>query len=239
DRAYTQQVEIVRGRKHAPHANRFAFSRQAQCRNAGGGKADEALLPVAHRFEIGIREGKRKRVAAPKHQSDDFLRAGQAGDRIEQSGINPSKNRGIRADAQRERQHGDRRIPRGLCNHSQAVTNVLPKGVHPRTSWDTFRADKSKSKPKRTRAPMTWNTLSTAIRFHQHLASTAARPFLGWTSAAPDSKPARRNWPESEREVLWYWHRLNRGPIDAVGLTAQNYVGFEAHTAAGSNAHPP
>src|ERR1700756_717915 len=60
DRSNTQQIEIVRGRNHSPHALRFAFSRQTHGSDIGGGDADETLLSVAHSFKIRI--SKRERI---------------------------------------------------------------------------------------------------------------------------------------------------------------------------------
>ena len=138
DRPDAQQIEIVRGRHHSPHALRFALSRQTHGSDIGGGDADETLLPVAHGLKIRI--GKRERIvrAAPEAQGHHLVRAGEAGNRIEQCGVDPAENRGVRADAQREREDGDCGVAGRLRDHAQAVTNVLPERSHPRTSRDTL-----------------------------------------------------------------------------------------------------
>src|SRR5580692_7600159 len=49
---------------------------------------------------------------------------------------------------------------------------------------------------------------------------------------------SRRKLLESEREVPSYWHQLNRGSIDAVGVPAHNHCGFGDCTAAGKRSPP-
>ena len=59
------------------------------------------------------------------------MRRRQPGNGIQQCRVDPTEDRGIRADAQGKRQNGDHRISRRFGDHPQAVPHVLPQGSHP------------------------------------------------------------------------------------------------------------
>jgi hypothetical protein len=126
DRPHTKHVEIICRRNHAPHTLRFPFACEAHRCEVAGRDARKALLPVAHGFEIGIRKAEGCVSALAQRQGDNLIRCGQPRNRIEQGRVDPGENRGVRADTQRERQDGNRRISRSLGDHSRAVAYVLP-----------------------------------------------------------------------------------------------------------------
>jgi len=57
------------------------------------------------------------------HYNDELFgfRDGQA---LQQDFVSERKDRGVRADAQRERKHDHAREARILCEHAQCVTNI-------------------------------------------------------------------------------------------------------------------
>src|SRR6266404_9886130 len=121
-----QHIEIIRGRYHAENALRFTFARQAHLSEATRRDVRKTLLPVAHRLEIGI--GKWEGVVAglAQRQRNDLAGGGKSGNWIQQCGIDPTENRGIRADTQRKRQDFNSCKPRRLRDHPQTVAYVLP-----------------------------------------------------------------------------------------------------------------
>jgi hypothetical protein len=57
---------------------------------------------------------------------DDFLRAMQR-QRAQPDDVKQLEDRGVGADAERQRQQRDDREPRTLAQHARAVANVLPE----------------------------------------------------------------------------------------------------------------
>jgi hypothetical protein len=67
------------------------------------------------------------RMALPEHDQTIRLRVRQ---RAQQHAIDYCKDRGIRADRERERERGHGGEARMLAEHPGAIAQVLPKGLH-------------------------------------------------------------------------------------------------------------
>src|SRR6516162_1037786 len=133
DRPHTQYIEIIRGRHHAKDALWLALTREAHLRKAARRDAGETLLPIAHGFQIRI--GKRERGVSglAQGQRHNLARVTKPGNGIEQRGVDPAENCGVRSDSERKRQDGKSRKPRCLRNHPQAISYIPPERGHPLT----------------------------------------------------------------------------------------------------------
>src|SRR6266404_5633098 len=107
-----QYIEIIRGRYHAEDALRFAFTRQAHLSEAARRNVRKTLLPVAHRLEIRIGKWEGGVAGLAQRQRNDLAGGGKSGNWIQQGGIDPTENRGVRTDTQRKGQDSNRRKPR-------------------------------------------------------------------------------------------------------------------------------
>ena len=125
--ADAEEIKIVGGDDCSPRALGLAFAGEAHGSDSGADKAAEALLAIAHGVEIRIGERERSVGAAAERECDYFVGTGEAGDRIQQRGIDPGEDGGVRADAESESEDGDRGVARRLGDHSQAVAHVLPE----------------------------------------------------------------------------------------------------------------
>ena len=95
-----------------------------EAHRADGGKG---LGLVAHVPEIGVRQREPNRSPIAEDGLDFDETAGiLVGQRLEQDGVEHAEDRGIRTDAQRERQDGDDRESRIAAEHARAVSRVLP-----------------------------------------------------------------------------------------------------------------
>src|SRR5262252_3652573 len=147
DRPHTQYIEITRGRYHTKDALWLALTREAHLRKAARRDACETLLPVAHGFQIRI--GKRERGVSglAQGQRHNLARVTKPGNGIEQRGVDPAENRGVRSDSERKRQDGKSRKPRCLRDHPQAIPYISPERGHSRTPQTQLRMTRSMFSP--------------------------------------------------------------------------------------------
>jgi hypothetical protein len=88
------------------------------------------LAPVA---EVRVRDGHGRHLLAPLAEAHEPVRVFE-GQRPQQHAVDDRKDRRVRADAQRERENGDRREAGLLEQHPKSVPNVLPERFHSFTS---------------------------------------------------------------------------------------------------------
>src|SRR5580700_5280823 len=101
-RPYAQHIEIIRGCDHTPDALRLAFAREAHGRKYARGESCKALLSVAHGFEVWIRKAQRRISGLALRKRQDLARVRDSGYGIQQRGIDPTEDGGIRADPERQ-----------------------------------------------------------------------------------------------------------------------------------------
>src|SRR5215469_7077730 len=147
DRPHAQYIEIIRGRYHTKDALWLALTREAHLHKAARRDACETLLPVAHGFQIRI--GKRERGVSglTQGQRHNLARVTKPGNRIEQRGVDPAENRGVRSDSERKRQDGKSRKPRCLRDHPQAIPYIPPKRGHRLTPKHSLGSVEACSRP--------------------------------------------------------------------------------------------
>ena len=126
---HAQHGEEIRGDHFRFHALGLAHARQVVIVLAKGRHRGERAL-VAHPVEkIGIGDGRVRKLFGLGIDGDQAIRL-PVGERIEQHAIHHGKQRGIRADAERQRENRNRRKARRFGYHAEAVTNILQKGIH-------------------------------------------------------------------------------------------------------------
>ena len=92
----------------------------------------EDLIAVAIVFVIGVRDDNDLIARPLRHtvQHDQPIARRHAGQRLKNDGLEPGEDRGVRADAQRERDDGDQCEAGLLQQHSRAEAQVLPECLH-------------------------------------------------------------------------------------------------------------
>src|SRR5579864_3526274 len=128
----------------------------------------------------------------PEAKNDNLARV-LNGQRSKQQGIDQAENRGVRADAQRERQDSNRRKSGVLDKHSSGKPNFLPERLHCRLLTRAFGYTYSVCARG---AAGTWST------FDFGGASWLRRGLLGFLRRCGRRRGgwcARRNWRSAGR----------------------------------------
>ncbi len=96
-----------------------------------GKEAGEALRMVTEIQVIKIRE-RGSGVLAPfsPHHRDQIAGVGDSRNGVEQSGVDPTEDGAVGANAERQRQYGDGGEAGILRQHAQAEFQVLEKSIH-------------------------------------------------------------------------------------------------------------
>ena len=139
-RPHAERVEEPAADPEALRGTRLAAGCEVEGRGSSRQQAREALLPRANLFpdRIGQRGIPAVEVAAHAGGIDEtylgeFGRVGH-GQRAQPDRVDDLEDGGVRADAERERQDGDRREPRIPAEEPQAVAQVLRQPLEPQAS---------------------------------------------------------------------------------------------------------
>ena len=149
DGLHAKHIEIVRRCHHTPHAFRFAFAGEAQLSEVACRDARKSLLPVAHGFDIRICKPEGIFPGLGSRHRYHFIRVGKSWDWIQQRRIDPGENRGVGANAQREREDGNRRVARVPWLSFARCTGRPARTRSSTTSGHEFRMIQSMSRPRR------------------------------------------------------------------------------------------
>jgi hypothetical protein len=123
DRRHAEDVEIRAARPDPVHHFRLAALRQVEPRRRPGQRSSERLLPVAKRFPQRVRpRGRRRRVALRHHHQ--LLRTPDR-ERPQHQAVEDGEDCRVGADAEREREDGDRRNDRRGRERAERVSKVL------------------------------------------------------------------------------------------------------------------
>src|ERR1700733_6370245 len=146
DGMHAKHIEIIGGSHHAPDAFRFTFAREAHGSEDARRDAGKTLLAVAQGLDIRI--GKAQVVLGlALCQRYNLPGVGESGNRIEERGIDPAENCGVRTDAQRQSQDHDRGVAGGFGDHAQAVAYILPERGHPGVSAGILEQMRARAGP--------------------------------------------------------------------------------------------
>src|ERR1700733_15455563 len=126
---HAQRLEEAGGNHTHAHALGFPASSDAEIVVAighEGGKTGIAALPI---LEIRIRDRKAIENRALLGDNDQFVRPWKR-QRTKQHAVDYRKKRGVRADAESERQHSNQNEAWALQQHARRVFQVLNQGFH-------------------------------------------------------------------------------------------------------------
>ena len=88
----------------------------------------EHLVLVAQILVVEVRERQIAGIALVGHEDRGQPIRFVHGNRLEQRRVHEAEDRGVGADAERQREHGDGREARALGQHAQAVAQILKHG---------------------------------------------------------------------------------------------------------------
>src|SRR5262249_14008650 len=125
----TKRIEVISRNQIAPEIFVPSASAAAQIRRreTKGEKTGEDVIPITHISVVRIRQPIALFLADVVTGKPLRRRAGQG---PKQKGVEQTERRSVRADAKDERDRGNQRESWSLQQHSRAVAQVLPYGVH-------------------------------------------------------------------------------------------------------------
>ena len=125
--------EEVRGRQREADALGLALPRQRSRSHPDAGDLRELAAAAADLQDLVAGRGHARlpRLAVARPEHDEPRRLGVRKGRDER-GVEDREDRGVRADAERERRDRDDREPRAAPEHAEGVAEILPEGFEPR-----------------------------------------------------------------------------------------------------------
>src|SRR3984957_18555374 len=135
---------------------RLASAGDREICKAGGFHGFEGAALVAPVFIVLVRGGDRREHGVAFDDQHD-VRGIAVGERAKQHAIDDGEDRGVRANAESEREDGDNRKARILEKHPDAIFQIVQEAIHsgafpPRSSLSTNRAVMPKSDRRSWRA---------------------------------------------------------------------------------------
>ena len=129
-RVHSERFEIISGHDLSLFPLGLAAEFHRESNRAVRRQRFQHAILVAHRPVQGI--GKRKSIARRMMVAHryDFIRMPHAGKRLQDHCLYDAENRGIRADAQRQRQNRHQRKSRRLPQHPHSKLHVLHQSAH-------------------------------------------------------------------------------------------------------------